>query len=627
MQLALYNDRDSASTAAHFERFAKENVLERLRDIDAVARKGGLAALDASDPLVSIGVETNVAGTVTKNSYGVLNLSWQAQVHPEWPERVAAEVGELRSRLKKAHKTKLRYLIWAGMGGSIEDKSMYNAVGLLKRNPRCYALDSTDPAKLKCILDDMVARSGERLPALLRSTLVVGMAMGMTSYEPVVNLEKLSNLYEKSGIDGRPNFLYMTLPNSLLDKFARERGYSKVELQLDNDNSTAGRHSAPLTRGSLYPLALAGVDLKNWIAGTFLSDDEIHTAWKLASFLHAQGEAGRDKVTLALPKSWAGAALWTKQDFEESLGKSEAIGLKIVIQERIKLANYRAPKDPQQDRVFLSVQIKGAVNPETAKTTLLRRAGYPAATLTLAAGAPLSRYMQFVHYTVCGLGVLRNMNFVTQPSVELYKSITGRVYAEAKKTGGLEKSRAWQAMIRSPRKAVWRGALTFYYDQIDFNAEAGDAPSIYASLLRRLASNRRIEYGELTFFGDTRYCHKGRSVRKCLDRAAEQLFRARLSMPADVYEGPAMNHSYHEMIIGHGKCFSTVLYSEKQEQLAAAGYTADYHAAQFVSTKLALEERGRAVVAIVLKDLSERSLAALDEFFHQAANHVKNGKV
>src|SRR5262249_11406251 len=142
---------------------------------------------------------------------------------------------------------------------------------------------------------DMQTRSGQRLPALLRSTLVVGMAMGMTSYEPVVNLEKLLLLYEKHGIDSRPNFLYMTLPDSLLDQFARKRGYRKIELQLDNDNSTAGRHSGPLTRGSLYPLALAGVDMKSWMAGTFLSEEEILTAWKLAAFLHAQAKRAATK--------------------------------------------------------------------------------------------------------------------------------------------------------------------------------------------------------------------------------------------------------------------------------------------------------------------------------------------
>ena len=334
MHLALFNDRPSGATTACFERFTRERVLERLHEIDARAQKGGLAALDPSDPLVAIGVETDGRGAITKNSYGVLNLSWQAERHPEWADQVMAEVAEIRGQLEQAHRTRLRYLIWAGMGGSVEDKSMFNAAGLIKNSPRFYALDSTDPGKLKCIIEDMTRRSGERLPALLRSTLVVGMAMGMTSYEPLVNLEKLSNLYAKHGIDARPNFLYMTLPGSLLDCFGREREYRKVELQLDGGNSLAGRHSAPLGRGALYPLALARVDLKKWIAGAALSTEEILTAWKLAAFLHTQGAAGRDKVTLVLPKAWAGAALWTKQNFEESLGKREDIGIKIVIGEK-----------------------------------------------------------------------------------------------------------------------------------------------------------------------------------------------------------------------------------------------------------------------------------------------------
>ena len=55
-----------------------------------------------------------------------------------------------------------------------------------------------------------------------------------------------------------------------------------------------------------------------------LEEDEIDAAWRLAAFLEAQGQAGRDKVTLILAREWAGASLWTKQDFEESLGKSRA---------------------------------------------------------------------------------------------------------------------------------------------------------------------------------------------------------------------------------------------------------------------------------------------------------------
>jgi hypothetical protein len=97
-------------------------------------------------------------------------------------------------------------------------------------------------------------------------------------------------------------------------------------------------------------------------------------------------------------------------------------------------------------------------------------------------------------------------------------------------------------------------------------------------------------------------------------------------MPADVYEGPAMNHSYHEMVIGHGRCLSTVLLSEKAESMPEAGYKADYHRAQFLATQMALEQRGRLVVSITLRDLSEASLKALDEFFRQAAAQLKRWK-
>jgi glucose-6-phosphate isomerase len=603
LRLSLYN---AGSTETAFKRFTAEKVLDRLRALDARARVGGLAALrPADDLLVAIGTESDADGHVTKNSYGIFNLSWQAQEHPEWAEKIAAEIDEIRGAIRETHGVELRYLIWAGMGGSIEDKSMYQALGLLKGGPRFYALDSTDPAKLKHILADMQARSKRPLGAILRSTLVVGMAMGMTSYEPVVNLEKLSALYAKHAIDSRPNFLYMTLPGSLLDQFAGPRGYRKVELQLDDQNSTAGRHSGPLTRGSLYPLALAGVDLRSWIAGTFLSADEIETAWQLAAFIHTQGEAGRDKLTLALPKAWAGAALWTKQDFEESLGKSETSGLKVVIGEKpFKPPGYGS------DRAFLFV------GPSDAATGL-RRAGYPVAVLKLPARCTLSRYMQFIHYVVFGIGYLRRMNFVTQPSVELYKSIANTLHAEAKRAGGIEKTVAWREFTSN--RVKWHG-ISLHGDFL-FSPGA-TAPQIYAMLLSLSAELRQIEYGELTFFGDTRYSPQGQHIRRSLDRAAARLFQRKLKMPCDVYEGPAMNHSYHEMIIGHGKCFSTVLLSDKQETIRNIDYQPGYHMTQFLATKLALERKGRQVVALTVRDLSERTLAELDNFFDEAAASI-----
>lgn len=628
MLLSLSNDSTASRTAALCERFGAERVLQRLRDLDEEVRREGLGSVDARDPLVRIGMECDEAGRAIKNSYGVFNLAWQAARHPEWAETVAREVAEIRAEILKQHRCPLRFLIWAGMGGSAEDKSMFVAAGLLKRGPRCYVLDSADPAKLKAILEDIDRRHGLPMTAVLRSTLVVGMAMGMTSYEPVLNLEKLANLYDRHHIDSRSNFLYMTLPGSLLDDFGRKRGYRRVELQMDGGNTTAGRHSGPLTRGSLYPLALAGADLPAWFRGAQLSDEDVRTAWLLASFLEAQSQIGRDKVTLLLPKQWAGAGVWTKQDFEESLGKSEKTGIKILPSAKPRLANYRSPRDPRQDRVFLAAGIRGSPGPDAAKVALLRRAGYPVASLTLPARSYLSSYMQFVHYTVFGLAYLRGMNFVTQPSVELYKSIAARISAEAAVAGGTARTAEWRAMTGSRRQASFCGALTLFYNRLPpgCESEGADAPEIYSAILKKLAVERRIEYGELTFFGDTRYSARGAAVRKRLDHAAESLFERRLNMPADVYEGPAMNHSYHEMIIGHGRCFSTVLLSARQEQLPEARYAPDYHMAQFLATQIALTERGRPVVAILLNDLEDDALRALDGFFRRAAACLKPGR-
>ena len=554
-------------------------------------------------------VRSTTATRSSKNSYGVLNLSWQAAAqHAEWAQTVTTELDGIRAGIKAAHGVPLQFLIWAGMGGSAEDKTAYNACGLLKRGVRCYVLDSTDPSKLKYILEDIVKRSRLPLKDALKRTLVVGMAMGMTSYEPVVNLEKLAELFDREQIGSTANFLYMTLPGSLLDQFAAKRGYTRVPLQLDGGNSTAGRHSSPLTRGSLYPLGLAGVDLDAWIAGAALAPEVVDQALSLAAFLNTPG---RDKVTLLLPREWAGAAVWTKQDFEESLGKSETIGLKIVVDEPVALRNYHPPKDPKQDRLFLSIQVQGQANGHSDKVQALRRAGYPVCVLTFPKATLLSTYMQFMHYAVFGLGYLRDMNFVTQPSVELYKAITSKLHAAG---GG--------ALVDAA--AAHRYGRSITLDTRFTTAPAGDAPAALAVLLADQFGAARTSYGELSFFGDMRYSPAGRTVLKAMNRGANSLFRGLLKAPVDIYEGPAMNHSYHEMIIGHGHCFSIVLVSEKSETIDRLSYAGAYHRSQFLATQMALAERGRTVVALILKDLETRTLAELDGFFRETALCLKD---
>ncbi len=573
--LSILNDASRDQTAELGARFDAERVLDRLRS-PAPDRAADAALARLGD-----------------NSWAPFDLPREAAAHPEWPAVIAAEIEALRQRLHDAHGVPIRFLIWAGMGGSIEDKLAYEACGLLKGGPRFYALDSADPAKLKAIVHDLQLRSQLPMPELLKSTLVVGMAMGMTSYEPVLNLEKIATLFDRNGVDPAPNMLCMTLPGSLLDQFAASRHCARVALQLDNQNTSAGRHSAPLTRGSLYPLALAGVDLASWIAAAQISDDDIRTAWKLAAFLQTQGLAGRDKVTLLLPRTWSGVAVWTKQDFEESLGKSESIGIKIVIQERVKTRFYQKPGNPKQDRCFLAVQLRGEPHPEAESLTTLRHMKYPLAIVTFPKAASLAAWMQFVHYVVFGLAYLRDMNFVAQPSVELYKSIAAGIFQDSS-------AAAWDAIVANQPR--W-------------------TPEHYTAALRD-AIRKGATYAELTFFGDLRYTSEGRRLRKILDVAADRVFRMPFKMPVDIYEGPAMNHSYHEMIIGHGGCFSTLIASARQARFPGAAYEAAYHMAQFAATQIALEQRHRAVVPLLIKDLEDASLEGLEKFFNEVASNL-----
>ena len=120
-----------------------------------------------------------------------------------------------------------------------------------------------------------------------------------------------------------------------------------------------------------------------------------------------------------------------------------------------------------------------------------------------------------------------------------------------------------------------------------------------------------------------RYQPAGKRLRVTLERAGETVFRSRLKMPVDVYEGPAMNHSYHEMIIGYGRGFSTDLLSEKQEIIRRMQYDADYHRAQWLATQRALAERGRAVVGLTVRDLSDASRQTVREFFGEVARRTK----
>jgi len=633
MPLVCYNEgvllslfHDNPASQSYYAGMEQERLYEKLRTLDDAVQRGGLAALNpVKDPLSTICSLKTSKGRVRKYGLGAFSMSWRIEDHEEWPSRVMREIDEIQARVKEGQGARVRHLIWVGARGWTEDKAAYGSAGLLRRVPRCYVLDSTDPAKMKAILDDIVRRSGLRLPDALRSTLVISMASGRSSDCPELNLERLAALFERHRIDLRPNCICITPAGSSLEAFAKARGFETVRPQMDGADTIAARHSAPLSRGSLYPLGFSKVDLQDWIRGTYLTRQDVHVAWQLSAFLHTQAESGRDKLTLVLPSIWSGVGNWTRHVLEETLGQTDLRGLKVVLENKIRLANYRSPRDPAQDRSFFAVKVKGIPIETPDKVALLRRRGYPIACLTLPKGAVLSSYMQFIHYAAFGLARLRNLNFLAGVGRNPCQTVARNLLEELRSGGGMERSTAWQNLTSNSRKVRHRDSLRLFWSLPDpeLDSKVVDAPTLYASIVKQSARNNRIDYAELTFFGDTRYTARGKAVLKVLNRSAERLYRSRLKMAVNVCEGSAMNFSYLATSLRQGRCLSTVLVSEKPEKLASAGHNANHHVAHFLAMQAVLAERKRPVVVLTLKDLEEPSIIALEDFFRQAATALR----
>ena len=102
MILKLHNDIPSSTARA--ERFSNERVLARVKALDSKARRKGFDQLDpAKNELISLGMEINSQGRVTKNSYGVFHLAWLAAIHPEWALQVKRELLAIEDGIQGAH--------------------------------------------------------------------------------------------------------------------------------------------------------------------------------------------------------------------------------------------------------------------------------------------------------------------------------------------------------------------------------------------------------------------------------------------------------------------------------------------------------------------------------------------
>src|SRR5947209_604095 len=331
---------------------ARRSALQQLAEDDAVGqlrrRDGLMATLGSED--------------------GTLKLDWvegiaRLLVDPAQLEEVEAEARDIWQR-------GIRHIIWAGMGGSVIAVRVLCDLGFCgsrdNEQVTIYPLDSTDPAALNAIVHKIAAARNLALPtgeessnptflrALLADVMMVGVAMGMTSEEPIMHLEWFTDLLQQAGLRPAEHLLVMTLPDSYLDRFANAQQAPSRPLQPDGGKGTGGRMSAPTTRVFLLPAALyltrlpgASGQLRSVLQHAWdeynlalaTSRPAEHPFVQLAAALSAASRDGACRLLLGMPEGWQVFVSWLEQLMEESLGKG---GKGIVVFDEQTL-NHAAP--------------------------------------------------------------------------------------------------------------------------------------------------------------------------------------------------------------------------------------------------------------------------------------------
>ena len=579
---------------------------------------------------------------------GDIKLDWvdaveQALAHPEWLEALA---GEARGILTAG----IRHIIWSAMGGSVQTVYCLKRMGYLDLpGLTIHPLDSTDPASLNRTLEEIAAAEGIDLGALegqtellraairqvLATTMITGVSMGMTSEEPITHLQWFDGLLKEYAIPQPEQHLQvMTLPDSYLDRFARERQARMVPIQLDGESHTPGRMSAPATRVFLRPVALAlavgatagsanvADQLRDLLLrcqarygvshGENVEQRRLRTAGdpfiRLGAYMADEAIVRqRNKLVLALPAEWRGLGPWIEQLVEESLGKGGKGWLVFYDQDLASLRN-------REDCVFLALQQSGEPEPQAEELAMLRRAGRPVLTLRVAREASsilpdrlpeLAGLFASWKLAVTAFGYLNDIVVVGQPGVEGYKA-----YARELRDGS-------GVITFGPNDRAPELQATTRVSEVGAIGNPTDAAALTAAAIRLARQAGWLRYLDVTYNGEVTP-----EIGAALERARTGIGAGVLHLPVKLRTGPSDYHSTEQSETdGPPELVSIRIVALQHAQPVVGAYTDRFLLAQARGTWQAMQDAGRWVVMVTLPE-SRNAAARLQEFFGGVAEQL-----
>ncbi len=611
---------------------AMQRVLQQLIAEDAVGqlrRRDGLMA--------ALGSEN-----------GALKLDWVEAVarllaDPDALEEVEAEASAIRA-------AGIRHIIWAGMGGSVLTVRVLCDLGFGGGSDAgedaitLHPLDSTDPAALNAIIRAIAGAKGLALPpeagpvdaaflhTLLDDVMMIGVAMGMTSEEPITHLAWFTDLLEQAGLRPADHLLVTTLPDSYLDAFAREHQAPTRPLQLDGGTGTGGRMSAPGTRVFLLPVAL-------YLTGTSAESGQLRAvlraAWdaydldlatarpaehpfvRLAAALSAASSDGVCRALVSMPEGWGIFVSWLEQLMEESLGKGGKGGKGIVVFDEQTL---NASAQGYHAGGMLRVDVVTAAPARQGDPFMLFQ---PA----LASTEPRDRLEALVvgflgwQLTMALFGYLHRILFAGQPAVENYKA---RARALREQPDPLGVASNWQP--------AWHdGILTLLAPAGGAASEPDTATSQPAHVFARalevaVSAERRSQGLPLGYLDVTINGEAGAGEFNVLAQRARAIGNTLLGIPVKVRQAPAAYHSTEQSEMdGPPNLVSLRLVARETEACLLGTYTNAFLHAQAASTWQAMMEAGRTCFLLVIDGSFEDAHEPLAAFWARVEAQLRNG--
>ncbi len=347
----------------------------------------------------------------------------------EVTEEQSEHLGKLSRVVQEVEGKYFKDAVLLGMGGSsLAPEVLRHTFGALENHPDLHVLDSTDPAQIKAVEDQI---------DYAHTLFIVSSKSGSTLEPNVLKQYFFTRASEAVGPELAPkHFAAITDPGSKLQHVAEGDGFRRIFF---GKPGIGGRYSA-LSNFGMVPAGAIGIDLRHFLEQTAEMVEACaacvpareNPGVVLGAIMGTAALQGRDKVTIIASPGIASLGAWLEQLLAESTGK-EGKGLIPVDGEQL------GPPDAYaDDRVFVHLRLTAAADTaQDEAVARLEKAGQPVICISVPDRYNLGQEFFRWEVATAVAGSILGINAFNQPDVEASKVVTRKLTGEYEATGNL----------------------------------------------------------------------------------------------------------------------------------------------------------------------------------------------